>query len=424
LQRNDLEGVGLALCLTLAVQAQSPAPRAEFGGFATLGVAATDSNRVAYPRDASEHSGATRQLDAKEDSRVGLEGRFRANAQLIGILQVVSAYRFDGTFMPFLTRATLAWKPAPGFQARVGRMSFENGVDRNAGYDYLWVRPPVEVSSGAVANTLDGADVAGTWHPAAGTALTVKAFAGRSRGQMEVWSVGAPMEFNGGREYGAVAGLRSGPWWFRASAFQLELPSEFPAPLNGLPADFDAFAANLHNPGLARTGSLFSVKGGIERGCGVLASFSQGPVHAEGMFTRQYSDRFLFAPSQSGYQSLGYRVGQVEPYVMYARTWSRALALPYLGPLPELPAASAQRLTSGVAQFLQTLDRNQYTWTAGGRWDCTPRAACKLQVDWVHAPDAASPLYVLQPGFNGRLVVMSALVDLTFGRRQASNLLN
>jgi hypothetical protein len=408
-------GPGLSLALAIPLLAGEPDARLQFGGFGTFGAAFTDSHQVAYPRDTSAYLGAEDYPTVTEDSRLGLQGHLKLGQTLGATLQVVSQYRYNGTYMPDITKAELVWNPVLGTQVHAGRMNYESHLDQNVGYDYLWVRPPVEVYSALAVGVMDGVDVSQALPLGGKAILVLKAYGGTSAGRIAVWRVGT-MNFNGGREFGLVTAVLDGPWRIAFSGGQIIIPSEFPAPLNQLPADFDLYAGALADPRLAQSGSLFSIKGAVERGWGTTVTYADDRVQLEGQFTRTYTNRWLLAPVASGCLYMGYKAGKVEPYVMWARTLAQPLRMPYVGAIPYLPDPASQAFVPGITRFLQGLDRNQYTWSAGERWDFASWAAFKAQIDWVHSAQGASPLSPVPTGFQGNLKVFTMLVDFKFGK--------
>jgi len=82
--------------------------------------------------------------------------------------------------------------------------------------------------------------------------------------------------------------------------------------------------------------------------------------------------------------------------------------------LPNLSDPDSRKVVAGITELVNGLNVNQYTYSAGVRWDFSDHADFKLQVDrvWSQGP----PLVInLQPGFNGHLTVVSAVVDFVFG---------
>ena len=149
---------------------------------------------------------------------------------------------------------------------------------------------------------------------------------------------------------------------------------------------------------------------------GLLATYTRDPLLIEGQFTRTSTDKWLLQPVESGCVYLGYKLGRVQPYAMYARTLAKRLELPYLGAIPLLPDPLSHGVAPGIDDLLRGLNRNQFTWSLGERWDFSPHAAFKAQVDWVRSPQASSPLSSLQLGANGNMKVYTVLVDFKFGK--------
>jgi len=69
-------------------------------GFGTLGVARTTSEDVEFVRDISQPRGARTQWDGRVDSVLGLQANWRIIPELEAVVQAVSRYRYDRTFMP------------------------------------------------------------------------------------------------------------------------------------------------------------------------------------------------------------------------------------------------------------------------------------------------------------------------------------
>ena len=397
--------------------AQDSSAGCQLGGFGTLGVAATTTNKVGYPRGTFQPSGATHRLDPETDSRLGLQLRLPLGESLFGTLQAVSQYQYDGTFKPAITWATLTWNPVSTFTVRAGRESFElyeSGRNENVGYSYLWVRPPVVVFSQSILTAIDGLDLTQTLDLGSEATLSFKAWGGRSVGMTPLRTQSQPMDFSGGHDIGGHASLAIGPWRGRVEVWQVQIPHDFPPPTGSVAQVLDGYGVALKDPGLAPSGSLFPLQGCIGRGYSAGVVYEEGPVQAEALFTRTYFDKYLLTPNQSGLLSLGYRLGKVMPYGMFAKSRSAPQKLPYLGMLPNLSDPDSRKVVAGITELVNGLNVNQYTYSAGVRWDFSDHADFKLQVDrvWSQGP----PLVInLQPGFNGHLTVVSAVVDFVFG---------
>jgi len=333
----------------------------------------------------------------------------------------VSKYRYDGSFRPDVTWAALSWNPVSNLQLQAGRMGFDmfdKTMVRDVGYTYLWVRPPTDVFASVPFQVVDGLRVDQTFVIGAATTFTLKALAARAVGQTPFFGLDAVQDNTGNRVLGLTGSLQRGPWRIRASVARVRNENELPAPLDQIPAAFDTFAVLTRDPQLAQTGSLLTINGLQSRTQTLVVDYAKGPVQVAGYISRSTFNRFLLPKNTTGYLSFGYRMGAVVPYLMFARIYSDRIQVPYLGVLPLSPVPAVQQFTAEVTSMVQTRNADQRTWSAGLRWDFSSRADLKFQVDVVHAPDGSPLMYVQQPGFNGRLTVMSVVLDFVFGRRR------
>jgi hypothetical protein len=393
----------------------------QYGGFGTIGVMGTDSHLVSYPRDTSQPTGAIDQLNFREDSRLGLQGRLRLADNLFATLQVVSKYRYDGSFKPDVTWATLAWNPVSNLQLQAGRMGFdmfEKSMVRDVGYTYLWVRPPTEVFASVPFQLVDGLRAEQTFVIGSDTTFSLKGLAARTVGKTPYFGVDAVQNGTGGGVFGLTASLQQGPWRIRGSIARVKNVNELPAPLSQIPAIFDDLAAITHDPELVQTGALYTIMNLHSRTLAFGVNYDEGPVQAAGYISRSTFDKFLLPKTTTGYLSLGYRLEAVVPYLMYARMYSDRIQTPYLGVLPFSPNPAVQQFTSMVTTMAETRNADQHTWSAGFRWDFSSHADLKLQVDRVSNVTGAPLMYTQQPGFGGKLTVMSLVLDFVFGGRR------
>jgi hypothetical protein len=142
------------------------------------------------------------------------------------------------------------------------------------------------------------------------------------------------------------------------------------------------------------------------------ASYDEGPLLAQGMISRLQSDTPLDPDAWSGFVSCGVRVQQVVPYLAWSRIVS-ARASADLG-LQAWSPMEAQVVAAAYAAFLASNQNDQHTLTLGLRWNFAPKADLKVQVDAVQARDSGGLWRNVQPGWNGRATVASAVLDFVF----------
>jgi len=159
-----------AVLLSLAL----PAHAAEFAtdpvrpwlsvnGFGTVGMAHSDEHGADYVFDNLQPfgTGRNRQWTGDVDSRLGLQLTANFTPQLSGVVQVVSEYRWNGTYRPLISWANLKYAVTPDLSVRVGRIglaSFLASDSRRVGYSNITARPPIEVYRLLALKESDGVD--------------------------------------------------------------------------------------------------------------------------------------------------------------------------------------------------------------------------------------------------------------------------
>ncbi|MBV8658748.1 MAG: porin [Burkholderiales bacterium] len=134
-----------------------------FNGFGTLGVAHSSEHRADYTFDNLQPKGAGRSSDWSPEVDTRLGGQLTANftPQWSAVLQVVSEYRWNNTYDPFVSWANVKYAFTPDFSVRVGRIalaSFLESDSRRVGYSNITARPPIEVYRLLALKESDGID--------------------------------------------------------------------------------------------------------------------------------------------------------------------------------------------------------------------------------------------------------------------------
>ena len=117
--------------------------------------------------------------------------------------------------------------------------------------------------------------------------------------------------------------------------------------------------------------------------------------------------------------TLGYRVGNLAPYVTYAQVASNGPTRDpglNLASLPPEAAPAATYLNGQLNGLLSTIAIQQTT-SAGARWDFLPNRALKVQYDRLLPQRGSSGTLInVQRGFeSGHAVhVLSAVLDVVF----------
>jgi hypothetical protein len=417
-------------CLLLALPglAQEPARNIKFSAFGTLGLAATDTHLVEFRRDSSQYDGAIDKPNAKVDSRLGVQVSARLGDTLLATLQVVSKYNYAGNYRPVPTWACLNWNPVAHFTLAAGYLSYEllpNGDRADVGYTYTFVRPPVEVYGMTGITRLRGVDAAQTFTLGSGTTLQLMGYLGQS---VEKTSGGASFgtwDLSGGLTWAASAMVQSGSFRGRAQSTYFKIPNNFGGTVPELQALLTGLGADLGQPGLAAVANSLNVKGTIGRSLQIGGAWEEGPYQVQGTLWHVTSDYVAIPTTNSGFVMFGYRVGDVVPYGLFARSVSHPNPIPDLGNLGSLPpyygpvASLGAIAAAGVAEGITSIDTNQNTFSSGLRWDFADHADLKFQLDLIRAHNSTALMVNFDPAqgaqWNGKATVMSVTLDFVFG---------
>jgi hypothetical protein len=144
----------------IAIPAQ---PMFALNGFGTLEQAHASERYGDYVFDNLQPSGIgrSRNWSGDIDSRLGMQMTANFNSQWSAVLQIVSEYRWDDTYAPFINWANVKYQVTPDISVRVGRIalaSFLASDSRKIGFSNITARPPVEVYSLLALQTSDGID--------------------------------------------------------------------------------------------------------------------------------------------------------------------------------------------------------------------------------------------------------------------------
>lgn len=146
------------------LQPGASAPAAlSLNGFGTLGFARSSERGADFAFDNLQPKGTGRSHEWANDvdSRLGLQLTANLNPSLSAVLQVVSEYRWDGTYTPMVNWANLRYAVTPALSVRVGRIgldSFMASDSRKIGYSNITARPPTEVYRLLALRESDGVD--------------------------------------------------------------------------------------------------------------------------------------------------------------------------------------------------------------------------------------------------------------------------
>jgi hypothetical protein len=388
----------------------------QLSGFGTLGLASTDTHKVQFRRDASQPGGAIDHPTPSVDSRLGLQLSSRLGENLLATVQVESRQRYDGTWHPDLQWACLTWTPGRAWEFKGGRVGLErlpNWDYANVGYTMLWVRPPVEAFGKNNFTYMDGLAINRSFD-VGDTTLVAGVFGGFLDEKAPAAAGTYPLDLTDSGIWGGIVKVRRGGFRGRVSFTQLRVSKNFRA--TGF--DLGTFLHAFHNPALDQAVDAFYTRGHVFRNIQLGGAYERGPIQAQAALVRNTSDVASLSDSWAGFASFGYRLGPVVPYAIYSRAVSsrpadpdlRALTLPFLPP-------QIRAVAPLVVASLHAQDMDQWSVSAGLRWDFAATADLKFQVDRVRDHNAITPWVATgsSPGWDGKAMVYSVVLDFVFG---------
>lgn len=404
----------LGLFSALLVQADEQAALG-LKGFATLGMARSNSDQAEFVRDLSQSRGIGKHWSGEIDSLLGVQANLRLGERSEAVVQGISRYRTDGSFAPELSWAFLRYDFSPNIQVRVGRLAPEFYLladSRLVGYANVAVRPSVDFYGPLVFAYADGADLSGSF-PLGEGLLRSKVYFGRSS---EKTGFRDPItwDISGSQLYGAYLDYQQGAWQFRLTQFRAHFATELPlSALAQMAIQSTPALASLQALGPIDLSALMpelSTVGTTSRFDSLGVAYDHGPLQVQAMLGRIRHESETYEDSKAGFILASYRLGEWTPYVGYSQVKSSPVTLRTqpAGPLGGVLQQFAQRLTTGT-------HLDQHTTTIGLRWDFASRFAFKLQLDSIRGQQDSVFLFRgPDVQWDGQMKVISATLDFVF----------
>ncbi len=361
-------------------------------GFGTLGYQADNRSDVATIRDLSQRpkdgyaTGPTWRLD----SRLGVQIESRPDPRVDLVVQGLAYDHYKANLNNTITLAYAALRPTVNWNIRLGRLGYDAFLMadyRNVGYAYPWVRPPTEFYGWIPIFSVDGADAA--YHFSGSDGIwSLKAQGGKSQVWMPInGGIGGGYHFKTDNLATLSASWQSASWRVKGAYSRFTSASDIPllAPLQAglaqvasanLPATSAQAADLLQHVSLEGARISYTTLG---------ATYDDNTwlIQAEMGHTTATAD--IVPQGNMGYASLGRHFGAWMPFFTFS-TYRPKSALNDTA--YDLGATLNQGLRDPSVYMANSTRIDQHTLSVGVRWDFTPRAAFKVQLDTMrsHAP--------------------------------------
>jgi hypothetical protein len=365
--------LGIFACITNAEAVETDQPKVTFGGFGSLGASHSSMKSGDYILDSSvpKGPGLSEDWSTGNDSRIAAHLAADLTPNVSAVLQVVSEYHTPNSYMPEVEWANVKYAFTPDVYIRVGRIAlptFLHSDNRDVGYTYVWIHPPLELYRQLPISHSDGVD-----------AMYRVVF---------------------GEAVNSIKAILYGE-----NTLERENSTSTSKDMWGI---FDTIE---YGPTTAHIGYQERLAATENNQTGVTGAWIRNSDLSLGV---QYDPGDWFAISEwiqrksttkisAMYISAGYRVKKFTPYVTYNQT-SPGSFLPGFPP----PSANSIRLAN----------RSQSAVSLGVRWDFMKDTDFKLQYDQVKLSDNSNGFLANVPAgvtmYGAKFHVISAVVDFVF----------
>lgn len=406
----------LALSFVVPCAFAQDGSNVRISGFGTGALTWTNTDKAEFGRP-NQASGAGKDVTTGVDSNFGVQADYAVNSWLSVTGQGLVRKDAQDDFGAELAWAFAKAKVSDDVSFRVGRMgvpAFMISDYRNVGYANTMLRPPAEMYSQMLFNTIDGADV--TWqHSVGDTTYTAQLAIGKSKVDLI-----DGLSLDGRRMTALNLVAEHGPLTVRFGRVDgkitLNGSTTMPALLNSL----NMVAAGYHIPQAAQLASDIDVRDKKASFTSIGATLDWNDILVQSEYAKRKTDSWV-NDTTSWYVMGGYRIGKFLPYYSHARLSINGTVhngMPAACPAG-YPAACTPTLAalSGIVATLPYTgvgQGEQQTDSIGMRWDFYRSLALKVQFDHVRPNQAAGLLINPQPGFHGPVNVGAVAVDFVF----------
>lgn len=347
-----------------------------FGGFGSLGVSHSSMDLGDYVLDSGipKGPGLSNYLSTANDSRIAGHMAAQITPAVSVVLQVDSEYHTGNTYEPEVEFANVKYVFTPYAYIRAGRIAlptFLESENRDVGYTYAWIHPPVEVYRQEQITHSDGVDA--NYRLQIGeVGNSIKAVYGRST--IETNDSLAASSLSSKNLWGIFDSAEYGPAIIHVGYQERDTASGYllAGQTGTWVKDSDLSVGVQYDPG-----DWFAMSEWIQR----RSTYKTGAM----------------------YVSAGYRVKKFTPYLIYSQNSPGSFLAGSPPPSPD---------------GIRLANRAQSTVSLGMRWDFTKNTDLKLQYDRVKLSDNSNGFLANVPAnatlYGAKFHVLSAVVDFIF----------
>jgi len=408
--------IASALAMSFVAPCAFAQDAVRISGFGTGALTWTNTDKAEFGRP-NQAGGATKDVTTGVDSNFGVQADYAVNSWLSVTGQGLVRKDAQDDFGAELAWAFAKAKVSDDVAIRVGRMgvpAFMISDYRNVGYANTMLRPPAEVYSQMLFNTVDGADV--TWqHSDAATTYTAQFAVGKTKADV----AGGP-SLDGRRVTALNLVAEHGPLTVRFGRVDGRLTLNGSASLTALLNTLNTVAAGYKFPQAAQLAKDIDVRDKKASFTSLGATLDWNDIVVQGEYAKRKTDSYI-NDTTSWYVMGGYRIGKFLPYYSHAKLSidgnvhnGMPAACPAGYPAACTPTLAALNGIVSNLRYTGVSQGEQQTDTVGLRWDFRSSVALKVQFDRVRPNKAAGLLINAQPGFKGPVTVGAVALDFVF----------
>ncbi len=364
-----------------------------FSGFVTLGASYSSNDELAFR--SSYLNKPRKHFNVFTDTLVGFQFNYHFSDELDLVVQAIAQDRGDNDLTNYFEMAFLRYQIDRNWSARAGRMNYNAYLlseFRNVSYAYPWVRPPVDfyLPTSSV-SYVDGAEIQYRHNSTNGTWQHTFA-AGESQSNLVTLDSFTTIYYD--YVLNTTTSYETYDWLIKVTASYF---MGHKTKIRG--ADFDAIYSGLLNTPDFLWPGVYDVYDHLYMEDEPLYYLSLGYQYNgdEWMLMAEAvgmnSEWTLLSPYAAGYISVGYRFGDMLPYLTLAGV--EPLESPWQLPQPAYERSPNAETALGLQQLYfisqsisDAIVQKQHSLSVGIRWDFTSDSALKFQYDhyWINVP--------------------------------------
>ncbi len=369
-------------------------------GFGTIALTSSDSDILGFRRSFYTETPVFKDsVEFRTDSLLGTQLTVQPNDNLKTVFQFIARDFSEPTLDSLLQFAYVDFMVYPGISFRIGRNPLDIFVlsdYKDVGFAYPWARPVTGMYSTLFYHYYEGAEFRYTKETDNGF-FNVIAYIGNCDGQIALERYG-DISFSFEPLFGLSLWYEHGPFSFTAGYQRgtIEDISQQFIQLSSLWDSFvqlDIFPLSYIQEQVRLNGSTsdYLILGGVYD-------------HANWLIQSEIS-RYKFANAlgltyYSGYLSVGYRINQFTPFIVFSKLYDSCNRFSIDGSILEALSSREKAAWQMLKNIMDDVDTSQQTLSLGLRWDLTSNCAVKFQWDHNRIRKEGATFWKMKPNKN------------------------